>query len=103
MLHRLSTRRFGRRSVLKAGLALGAAPLAGPYIIKARGEEPIKIGLDDPLTGIYAALGKNEVSAASWRSSRSTPRAASSAGRSSCWSRISTTEMTGTRCRRRAS
>ena len=60
MLHRLSTRRFGRRSVLKAGLALGAAPLAGPFIINARGEEPIKIGLDNPLTGTYAELGKNE-------------------------------------------
>ena len=60
MLHRLSTRRFGRRSVLKAGLALGAAPLAGPFIINARGEEPVKIGLDDPLTGTYAELGKNE-------------------------------------------
>ena len=60
MLHRLSTPRFGRRSVLKAGLALGAAPLAGPFIINARGEEPIKIGFDDPLTGTYAELGKNE-------------------------------------------
>jgi branched-chain amino acid transport system substrate-binding protein len=60
MLHRLSTRRFGRRSLLKAGLALGAAPLAGPFIINARGEEPIKIGFNDPLTGTYAELGKNE-------------------------------------------
>ncbi|HSY88902.1 MAG TPA: ABC transporter substrate-binding protein [Verrucomicrobiae bacterium] len=60
MLHRLSTRGVGRRSVLKAGLALGAAPLAGPFIINARGEEPIKIGFDDPLTGTYAELGKNE-------------------------------------------
>ena len=49
-----------RRSVLKAGLALGAAQLAGPFIIKARAEEPIKFGLDDPLTGTYAELGKNE-------------------------------------------
>jgi branched-chain amino acid transport system substrate-binding protein len=60
MLHRLSTRGVGRRSVLKAGLALGAAPLAGPFIINARGEEPVRIGLDDPLTGTYAQLGKNE-------------------------------------------
>jgi len=60
MLHRLSTRGVGRRSLLKAGLALGAAPLAGPFIINARGEEPIKIGFNDPLTGTYAELGKNE-------------------------------------------
>jgi branched-chain amino acid transport system substrate-binding protein len=50
-----------RRTVLKAGLALGAVPLAAPFIVKARGDEPVKIGLDNPLTGTYAALGKNEL------------------------------------------
>src|SRR5579871_1269774 len=54
------SRGLGRRSVLKAGLALGAAQLAGPFIINARGDEPVKIGLDNPLTGTYAELGKNE-------------------------------------------
>ncbi|TMB34592.1 MAG: ABC transporter substrate-binding protein [Deltaproteobacteria bacterium] len=49
-----------RRTVIKAAAAAGAALLAPP-IIKARGEEPIKIGLDNPLTGTYAALGKNEL------------------------------------------
>ncbi|HKO07334.1 MAG TPA: ABC transporter substrate-binding protein, partial [Alphaproteobacteria bacterium] len=53
--------RMERRAILKAGLALGAAQLASPFIIRARGEEPVKIGLDDPLTGTYAALGKNEL------------------------------------------
>jgi branched-chain amino acid transport system substrate-binding protein len=53
--------RLGRRKVLQAGLAIGAAQFVGPYIIKARGEEPIKVGVNDPLTGIYTALGKNEV------------------------------------------
>jgi len=53
--------RMERRAILKAGLVLGAAQLASPFIIKARGEEPVKIGLDDPLTGTYAALGKNEL------------------------------------------
>jgi len=57
---RLSTLRVGRRSLLKAGLALGAAQVASPFIINARGEEPIRIGLNDPLTGTYAELGKNE-------------------------------------------
>jgi branched-chain amino acid transport system substrate-binding protein len=52
---------LGRRTLLKAGLTVGAAQLVAPYIIKARGEEPIKIGVDNPLTGIYTALGKNEV------------------------------------------
>jgi branched-chain amino acid transport system substrate-binding protein len=53
-----------RRNVIKAGLALGAvqaAQMGGPFIIKARGEEPIKIGVDNPLTGVYTALGKNEL------------------------------------------
>ncbi|MGO8869629.1 MAG: ABC transporter substrate-binding protein [Alphaproteobacteria bacterium] len=53
--------RMERRAILKAGLVLGAAQLASPFVIKARGEEPVKIGLDDPLTGTYAALGKNEL------------------------------------------
>jgi branched-chain amino acid transport system substrate-binding protein len=50
----------GRRGILKAGLVLGAAQLAGPFIVRARAEQPVKIGLDDPLTGTYAELGKNE-------------------------------------------
>jgi branched-chain amino acid transport system substrate-binding protein len=46
--------------VIGAGLALGAAPLGAPFILKARADQPIKIGVDNPLTGIYAALGGNE-------------------------------------------
>jgi branched-chain amino acid transport system substrate-binding protein len=34
---------------------------AGPFIIKARGETPVKIGMVDPETGTYAALGDNEI------------------------------------------
>jgi branched-chain amino acid transport system substrate-binding protein len=49
-----------RRTLVKAGLVLGAAQVASPFIIQARGEEPVKIGFNDPLTGVYAALGKNE-------------------------------------------
>lgn len=50
----------GRRTVLKAGLAAGAMQFASPFIVQALGEEPIKIGLDDPFTGTYAELGKHE-------------------------------------------
>jgi branched-chain amino acid transport system substrate-binding protein len=60
MNHQGSTTGLGRRGLLKAGLAVGAAQFVAPYIIKARGEEPIKVGVDNPLTGIYTALGKNE-------------------------------------------
>jgi branched-chain amino acid transport system substrate-binding protein len=54
------TRKVGRRTILKTGLALGAVQIAKPFVISARGDEPVKIGLNDPLTGTYAALGKNE-------------------------------------------
>jgi len=49
-----------RRTVIKAAAAAGATLFAPPFI-KARGEEPVKIGLDNPLTGTYAAPGKNEL------------------------------------------
>src|ERR1700722_20238930 len=61
MSQRSTTSGLGRRTLLKAGLTVGASQLVAPYIIKARGEERIKIGVDNPLTGIYTALGKNEV------------------------------------------
>jgi branched-chain amino acid transport system substrate-binding protein len=50
-----------RRTVLKAGLAVGIMQVANPFVLKARGETPVKIGVDEPLTGTYAAPGKNEV------------------------------------------
>jgi len=49
-----------RRTVLKAAAAASMLQFAPPMIIKARGEEPIRFGFDDPLTGTYAELGKNE-------------------------------------------
>jgi branched-chain amino acid transport system substrate-binding protein len=52
--------RIGRRTLLKAGLAAGAMQVASPFIVRALGEEPIKIGLDDPFTGTYAELGRHE-------------------------------------------
>ena len=50
----------GRRTVLKAAAAVGLAQIASPFVITARAAENVKIGLDNPLTGTYAALGKNE-------------------------------------------
>jgi ABC-type branched-subunit amino acid transport system substrate-binding protein len=43
------------------GRGRAGATLFAPPFIKARGEEPVKIGLDNPLTGTYAAVGKNEL------------------------------------------
>jgi branched-chain amino acid transport system substrate-binding protein len=51
---------INRRTILKTGVAVGALQIAAPYIVKAQGEQAIKIGVDNPLTGIYTALGKNE-------------------------------------------
>jgi branched-chain amino acid transport system substrate-binding protein len=55
-----SSGKIGRRAVLKGAAAAGAVQLAGPFIIAARGDAPVKMGLNDPLTGTYAELGKNE-------------------------------------------
>jgi len=57
----LSRKKVSRRAVLKAAATVGALQLVPPFIIKARGEGMVKIGLDNPLTGTYAALGKNEL------------------------------------------
>jgi branched-chain amino acid transport system substrate-binding protein len=46
---------------LKTSAAVAAVQFTSPYIIKARGETPIKIGFVDPLTGVYAAIAQNEV------------------------------------------
>jgi branched-chain amino acid transport system substrate-binding protein len=49
-----------RRSLLKAGLAAGVAQLAAPLVLRARADDMVKIGFNTPLTGTYAAVGKNE-------------------------------------------
>jgi len=43
-----------RRTVLKAGLAWSAFSVASPFPIHARGEEPVKMGMVEPLSGVYA-------------------------------------------------
>ena len=49
-----------RRRLVKSGAALAAAQFASPFVIRARAADAVKIGLDNPLTGTYAAPGKNE-------------------------------------------
>src|SRR5207248_4049286 len=53
--------RFDRRKLLKGTAALGALQVASPFIIQARGETAIRMGMVDPLTGVYAAPAGNEV------------------------------------------
>jgi branched-chain amino acid transport system substrate-binding protein len=52
---------FDRRTVLKGAAAAGALQVASPFIIAARGETPIRIGIVDPFTGVYAAVAQNEL------------------------------------------
>src|SRR5215470_10705424 len=53
-----------RRTVLKGAGAALALSVTPPAIIKARGETPLRIGMVDPLTGVYAAVAQNEVTGA---------------------------------------
>src|SRR5450432_4398251 len=50
-----------RRTILKSTAAIAAVQFTSPYIIKARGETPVRIGMVDPLTGVYAAIAQGEV------------------------------------------
>ncbi|HEV2301941.1 MAG TPA: ABC transporter substrate-binding protein, partial [Stellaceae bacterium] len=61
MKHRISTPSLDRRSLLKTAAAAGVAQVAAPFVVSARAAETVKIGLDNPLTGTFAALGKNEL------------------------------------------
>src|SRR3974390_1883139 len=45
----------------KGAAAAGALQVASPLIIAARGETPVRIGMVDPLTGVYAAVAQSEV------------------------------------------
>lgn len=53
-------RRIPRRTILRAGVAAGALQVASPFILTARGETSVKIGLVDPFTGVYAAFAQGE-------------------------------------------
>jgi branched-chain amino acid transport system substrate-binding protein len=54
----------GRRPLLKAGLAWGAVQIASPVPVRAVGERPVKIGMVEPLTGVYSKLAEAEVAGA---------------------------------------
>ncbi len=52
---------INRRSLVKTGAVLAAAQFASPFVLRARAADAVKIGVDNPLTGTYAAPGKNEL------------------------------------------
>src|SRR3979411_1566690 len=53
--------RVERLTIVKTGAALAAVKFSPPFIIKARGETPVRIGMVDPRTGAYAAIAQGEV------------------------------------------
>jgi len=53
-----------RRAILKGGAGAGVLLITSPFIIKARGEQPVKLGMVDPLTGVYSAIAQSEVAGA---------------------------------------
>jgi branched-chain amino acid transport system substrate-binding protein len=57
-------RRVKRRTVLTTGLAWGALGVASSFPIRTRAEEPVKMGMVEPLSGVYAALAAAEVEGA---------------------------------------
>ena len=61
MAHFQLPNHFDRRTLIQAAGAVGIAQVASPFVNSARGETPIKIGMVDPLTGVYAAVAQNEV------------------------------------------
>ena len=50
-----------RRRLVTSGIVAAAAQIVGPFVIRARAADAVRIGLDNPLTGTYAAPGKNEL------------------------------------------
>jgi branched-chain amino acid transport system substrate-binding protein len=53
--------KLDRRTLLKTAAAAGVVQIASPFVITARAADNVKIGLDNPLTGTFAAVGKNEL------------------------------------------
>ncbi|MFZ1150473.1 MAG: ABC transporter substrate-binding protein [Xanthobacteraceae bacterium] len=53
-----------RRNMLKAGLAFSVFGIAAPFPLRARGEQPVKMGMVEPLTGVYSGLAEDEVAGA---------------------------------------
>src|SRR5438128_5262692 len=63
-MNNFSIGKIDRRSALKGAAALGAMQVASPFVIPARAADAIKVGMVDPLTGVYAAVAQNEVTGA---------------------------------------
>jgi branched-chain amino acid transport system substrate-binding protein len=58
------SRVIGRRAILKAGAASAALQVTSPFIVRALGDTPVRIGMVDPVTGVYAAVAQGELEGA---------------------------------------
>src|SRR3974390_3885062 len=61
MTSEIFSTKIDRRRLMKGAAALSAFQVTSPFITRARGETPIRMGMVDPLTGVYAAPAGNEV------------------------------------------
>src|SRR3569623_3633782 len=61
MSSKLEFSKLSRRTLLKATALAGVSQVASPFVVTSWAADTVKIGLDNPLTGTYAALGKNEL------------------------------------------
>ena len=50
--------KFNRRTLMKGAAALGAFQVASPFIIQARGETAVRIGMVDPLDRRLCGTGR---------------------------------------------
>src|SRR5471030_3391151 len=66
MIHNSLPATIKRRRLLQTGATVGGLQVASPFLIKARGETPVKIGFIDPITGSLSALAVSEVEGAKW-------------------------------------
>ncbi|HTZ37620.1 MAG TPA: ABC transporter substrate-binding protein [Stellaceae bacterium] len=55
-----------RRTLLQAGAAAALLPLAKPFVVTARAADTVKIGMIDPITGVYSAVAASEVEGAKY-------------------------------------
>ncbi|MDN4982955.1 ABC transporter substrate-binding protein [Bradyrhizobium arachidis] len=58
---------ISRRSLIKSGVVLaGSQLISAPFIVKSLADEPVKIGMVNPLTGVLSALAQSEVDGAKY-------------------------------------
>src|SRR5579862_7701444 len=55
------SKKVNRRTLVKGAALAGVVQIASPFVVPTWAADNVKIGLDNPLTGSFAANGKNEL------------------------------------------